>query len=132
MQAIHKRPDWRPTGVTRWHERTGRLLPASSTMRWLGRLAGVAAVGLSTAAVAAQLSFSSVASDCALLHSGEYGQTFAFTDQQDPLISAAMMRVMQRNMGNGAAIGDYDNDGDLDVYLLGPWGRPNVLVRNDH
>ena len=110
MQAIHKRADWRPTGVTRWHERTGRLLPASSNMRWLGRLAGVVAVVLTATTAVAQLSFSSVASDCALLHSGEHGQTFAFTDQEDPLISAAMMRVMQRNMGNGAAIGDYDND----------------------
>lgn len=132
MQAIHKRPDGRPAGVTRWRERTDWLLPASSIMRSLGRLAGVAAVGLMGSTAAAQLRFASVASECALLHSGEYGQTFAFTDQQDPPISAALMRVMQRNMGNGAAIGDYDNDGDLDVYLLGPWGRPNVLYRNDH
>ncbi|CAN5718329.1 CRTAC1 family protein [soil metagenome] len=38
--------------------------------------------------------------------------------------------VMQRNMGNGAAVGDYDRDGWLDVYLLGQAGHPNALYRN--
>jgi hypothetical protein len=38
---------------------------------------------------------------------------------------------MLRNTGNGAAVGDYDNDGDLDVYLLGQLGRPNRLFRNE-
>jgi hypothetical protein len=42
-----------------------------------------------------------------------------------------MSRDMQRNMGNGAAAGDYDGDGDLDVYLLGQRGRGNRLFRND-
>jgi len=36
-----------------------------------------------------------------------------------------------RNMGNGAAVGDYDNDGDLDLYLLGQLGLSNKLLRND-
>lgn len=39
--------------------------------------------------------------------------------------------LTQRNMGNGAAVGDYDNDGDLDIYLLGQLGLPNKLLRND-
>jgi hypothetical protein len=38
---------------------------------------------------------------------------------------------LQRNMGQGAAVGDYDGDGDLDVYLLGFLDRANVLLRND-
>jgi len=38
---------------------------------------------------------------------------------------------MQRNMGNGAAVGDYDADGDLDIYLLGQAGERNILYRND-
>jgi len=39
---------------------------------------------------------------------------------------------MQRIMGTGAAVGDVDGDGDLDVYLLGHLGEPNRLFRNDH
>ena len=52
---------------------------------------------------------------------GSYGSTFVEDD----------MAVFQRNMGNGAAVGDYDGDGDLDILLLGQRGRPNVLLRND-
>lgn len=33
--------------------------------------------------------------------------------------------------GNGAAAGDYDGDGDLDLYLLGHLGQPNKLYRNE-
>jgi hypothetical protein len=44
---------------------------------------------------------------------------------------AQMKRVMQRNMGNGAAVGDYDNDGDADVYVLRQSGSSNRLYRND-
>lgn len=39
--------------------------------------------------------------------------------------------LFQDNMGNGAAVGDYDNDGDFDIYLLGQNGHPNQLFRND-
>ena len=39
--------------------------------------------------------------------------------------------MMQRNMGNGMAVGDYDNDGDLDVYVLGQFTHTNKLFRND-
>ena len=38
---------------------------------------------------------------------------------------------MQRNLGNGAAVGDYDADGDLDVYLLGQGGHASRLFRNE-
>ncbi|MGH0034155.1 MAG: FG-GAP-like repeat-containing protein [Myxococcota bacterium] len=37
----------------------------------------------------------------------------------------------QRTTGTGAAVGDYDGDGDLDVYLLGHLNEPNRLFRND-
>jgi enediyne biosynthesis protein E4 len=40
--------------------------------------------------------------------------------------------AMQQNMGNGAAVGDYNQDGNLDIYLLGQPGDPNRLYRNDH
>jgi hypothetical protein len=39
--------------------------------------------------------------------------------------------VMQANMGNGAAVGDYNGDGFLDVLLLGQAGRHTKLFRND-
>jgi hypothetical protein len=37
---------------------------------------------------------------------------------------------LQRNMGNGAAVGDYDGDGDLDLYLLAQAGHNNKLFAN--
>ena len=42
-----------------------------------------------------------------------------------------MGAMMMRNMGNGAAVGDYDADADLDVLLLGQHGmaRPAVPQR---
>lgn len=40
-------------------------------------------------------------------------------------------QIMQRNMGNGAAVGDYDGDGDLDVYVLGQEGTSARLFRNE-
>jgi hypothetical protein len=52
----------------------------------------------------------------------DYGTTFA---DGFPYVE------FQRNMGNGAAVGDYDGDGDLDVYLLGMLGHPNKLFRNN-
>jgi hypothetical protein len=42
------------------------------------------------------------------------------------------LEIMQRNMGSGAAVGDYDGDGDLDVYMLGALGYSNKLFRNDY
>jgi len=53
---------------------------------------------------------------------GEIGTTFA---------SSPLGPVMQRTMGNGAAVGDYDDDGDLDVLLLGQRGQEDRLYRND-
>ncbi len=42
-----------------------------------------------------------------------------------------LLRYMQRNMGNGGAVGDYDGDGDLDIYMCRWEGVPNALLRND-
>jgi len=39
---------------------------------------------------------------------------------------------LTKNVGRGTAIGDYDNDGDLDVFVVTlEVGRPSELVRND-
>ena len=97
---------------------------------------GVAAVGLAVALVAGAAIASGVlgrggtngiacvdvAAERGLTFLGPYGPTVA----DDP-----MGAVMQRNMGEGAAVGDIDADGDLDVYLLAQAGRPNRLFRND-
>ena len=63
-----------------------------------------------------------VAAARGLAFRGDYGTTF-----DGDAIETAMMR----NLGNGAAVGDYDADGDLDVYLLGQAGHPSRLFRND-
>ena len=54
---------------------------------------------------------------------GDYGAVFAEPDSKGDL--------MQQNMGNGAAVGDYNGDGWLDVLLLGQAGHPTRLFRND-
>jgi len=43
-----------------------------------------------------------------------------------------LIKILWRNMGNGAAVGDYDKDGDLDIYLLAQLGDSNKLYRNNH
>ena len=55
---------------------------------------------------------------------GSYGPVFSSVTEEPGI-------TMQRNIGNGAAVGDYDNDGDLDVYLCGQSGHSNKLLRND-
>lgn len=94
-----------------------------------GRLFLGLCVAASCASVLAQVQFEQVQSTVGLGHNVLYGPTFDFS--ADPPTLAQMKRVMQRNMGNGAAVGDYDNDGDLDVYVLGQTGSANRLYRND-
>ena len=63
-----------------------------------------------------------VAAATGLVFQGDYGEVYPTVDR--------MGRVMQRNMGNGAAVGDYDGDGWLDVFLAGQAGHPSKLFRN--
>lgn len=53
---------------------------------------------------------------------GAYGDVYPTRDE--------MGRVMQRNLGNGAAVGDFDGDGFLDVFLGAQAGRESRLFRN--
>ncbi len=70
------------------------------------------------------ISFVDVALAAQLLFTGTVGRVF-------PSVTETHQVHMQRNMGCGAAVGDYDGDGDLDIYLLGHEGEPNRLFRNE-
>ena len=63
-----------------------------------------------------QLACADVAHAVGLDFVGDYGTVYPALD--------AYGKVMQENMGNGAAVGDYDGDGYLDVLLLGQSGPP--------
>lgn len=69
------------------------------------------------------LACSDVAKAAGLNFSGDYGPVFPGLDE--------MGALMQRNIGNGAAVGDYLGNGYLDVFLLGQAGHPSRLFRND-
>ncbi len=93
--------------------------PAGALTAWLLVLVVVFSSG-----AAAEPAFVEVAAARGLDFIGEYGPAFSEVTGEWPA-------MYQRNMGNGAAVGDYDGDGDLDVYLLGQLGWPNRLYRNN-
>ena len=104
--------------MDRW--RAGRNLEAS-TFRVV--FSGVLLVAAARPALAGPAFVGVPAETSGLTFVGDYGPTFAgLTFDQARL---------QRNMGNGAAVGDCDGDGDLDVYLLAQLGLPNRLYRNN-
>lgn len=70
-----------------------------------------------------QLACADVASSAGLQFTGDYGPVYPALDAHGTL--------MQQNMGNGAAVGDYNGDGYLDVLLLGQAGHHSSLFRND-
>jgi hypothetical protein len=94
------------------------------------RLTTMLGLVLVAAAARAQVSFVDVAGECGVLHTNPYGNTFDFSAEEHPELGPIEMQLMQRNMGNGAAAGDFDDDGDLDLYLLGQRDRGNVFYRN--
>ena len=68
------------------------------------------------------LACADVAKEVGLTFRGEYGEIYPH--------GGGNSSIMQRDMGNGAAVGDYDGDGWLDVFLGGQAGRPSKLFRN--
>ncbi|MCZ6698984.1 MAG: CRTAC1 family protein [Planctomycetota bacterium] len=85
----------------------------------------VSAILLAPGSAVADPEFLNVADSANLNFVGSYADTFYFE------VMPWRKELMQRNMGCGAAVGDYDNDGDLDIYLLAQLGLPNKLYRND-
>jgi len=83
----------------------------------------IALCGGGTRSATAAPAFQDVTQSAGLDFVGIYGSTFEG-------LSTAQY-YLQRNLGNGAAVGDYDDDGDLDVYLLGQLDQSNALYRND-
>jgi hypothetical protein len=95
---------------------------AAHRRRWLTIALLLLGLSLSAAAIG-QPAFVDVAADVGLVFSGDQGPPFES--------APAHLELMQLAMGSGAAVGDYDGDDDLDVYLLAQTGFSNRLYRND-
>src|SRR5207244_9369500 len=55
-----------------------------------------------------------------------------FNGDPGPVLATDRLpRIMQENMGQGVAVGDYLNNGYLDVYVLAQNGHQSRLFRND-
>ena len=80
------------------------------------------AIALTGCAAGAERLCVEVAAGVGLEFDNPYGRVLAEEE---------MGKIMQRNMGNGAAVGDYNNNGALDVYLLSNEGSPARLFRNE-
>jgi hypothetical protein len=86
-------------------------------------VAAVVATARQAPTLGPQLACADVAASVGLQFDGDYGPVFPALDANGVL--------MQQNMGNGAAVGDYNGDGYLDVLLLGQAGHHTKLFRND-
>ena len=84
---------------------------------------GVSACEPGLAAVETEAVFSDVAAEVGL----------DFAAKNDNVLTGVheLRALTHANLGTGAAVGDIDDDGDLDIYLLGTLGQKNRLFRND-
>ena len=83
-----------------------------------------AVLSMVTAPALAAVNFIDVAPMAGLNFTSNAVRTF-------PSVLDAEQALIHRSLGNGAAVGDYDKDGDLDIYLLGHLGQANALFRNN-
>ena len=114
--GMHTRAPMQRHGVT-------RPLLAVLLVACVGALVLVGAVVATarpTPTLGPQLACADVASSVGLRFTGDYGTVLPAPDGYGTL--------MQQNMGNGAAVGDYDGDGYLDVLLLGQAGHADQAV----
>lgn len=103
-----------------WYLWNARLPLAWRFVRPPARRLEILAVMMCATCVHAAPAFLDVTGPSQLTFFNEYGPLFVPIAQD-----------MQKYQGNGSAVGDYDGDGDLDVYLLGNSGFGNVLYRNN-
>lgn len=99
-----------------------RMILVVAVVAAAGIAAAVAWTARPTSALGPELACADVAPAVGLTFSGDYGPVY-------PAMNA-YGTVMQENMGNGAAVGDYDGDGFLDVFLLGQAGHHSRLFHN--
>jgi hypothetical protein len=110
----------------------GRILPAGNSRTRRPRIAlGIAATLVVLTGSMASVSQSSSPVACADV-TREVGIDFRGAIGQTVVPGSNLSVTMQQNMGNGVAVGDYDQDGNLDLYLLGQPGHTNRLYHNDH
>ena len=81
--------------------------------------------------VAAQAGFTDVTAARGITIVNQYGPVLPNDTDMLPTESQ-QIDIVQRNQGNGAAVGDYDNDGDLDVLILSQKNFRMALYRNNH
>ncbi len=109
--------------------------PVSFRHRFGRRLvvAAVVAVVAGGAVVAAMARSGGPANDHAMCVDVAHDAGLDFVGDPGPVFPAqnAYGTLMQQNMGNGAAVGDIDGDGYLDVLLLGQAGHASRLFHND-
>jgi len=99
-----------------------RVLVIAAVIVGASLLGAVVVTAKSPPTRGSSLACADVASAVGLNFTGDYGPVFPSQD--------ALGEMMQRNMGNGAAVGDYDGDGYLDVFLLGQAGHHSRLFHN--